>query len=56
VTTKYGIGGLKAAMDLNGYCGGLVRAPLKSPGEEATLEIGSLLKKLESDGRTRPVT
>lgn len=54
VTTKYGIGGLKAAMDLNGYCGGSVRAPLKSPGEEATLDIGSLLKALASDLRTAP--
>ena len=33
VTTKYGIGGLKAALDLAGYRGGAVRAPLRSPDE-----------------------
>lgn len=44
VTTKFGIGGLKAAMDLNGYSGGFVRAPLQSPGEEAKREICELLK------------
>ena len=48
VTTKYGIGGLKTAMELNGYRGGPVRAPLKSPGEEAKVELTSLLKALES--------
>ena len=44
VTTKFGIGGLKAAMDLNGYAGGFVRSPLQSPGAEAKNEIRALLK------------
>ena len=33
-TTKYGIGGLKMAMDLAGYFGGHPRLPLKRPGKE----------------------
>ncbi|HJZ82363.1 MAG TPA: dihydrodipicolinate synthase family protein [Pyrinomonadaceae bacterium] len=43
VTKTYGIGGLKAAMGLAGYVGGSVRAPLRSPGKEAGLEIEQLL-------------
>jgi 4-hydroxy-2-oxoglutarate aldolase len=43
VTTKYGIGGLKAALDLAGYNGGPVRAPLLSPDESARAEIARLL-------------
>jgi len=43
VTTKYGIGGLKAALDLAGYKGGAVRAPLRSPDESARAEIARLL-------------
>ena len=45
VTTKFGIGGLKAAMDLNGYVGGFVRGPLQAPSEEAKNEIRVLLKQ-----------
>jgi len=48
VTTKYGIGGLKAALDMSGYVGGSVRAPLKSPIESAKLEIEQLLKEMMS--------
>jgi 4-hydroxy-2-oxoglutarate aldolase len=44
VTKTYGIGGLKAALDLIGYVGGAVRAPLRSPGKEAIAEITSLLE------------
>ena len=44
VTTKYGIGGLKAALDLAGYRGGSVRAPLRSPDESARAEIAGLLR------------
>lgn len=44
VTTRYGIGGLKAALDMLGYTGGPVRAPLQSPNEEARREIERLLK------------
>jgi 4-hydroxy-2-oxoglutarate aldolase len=43
VTTKYGIGGLKAALDLAGYRGGAVRAPLRPPAESALPEIRALL-------------
>jgi len=46
VTTRFGIGGLKAALDLAGYRGGEVRGPLQSPGDEARAEISKLL----SDG------
>jgi 4-hydroxy-2-oxoglutarate aldolase len=44
VTKTYGIGGLKTAMDLSGYVGGAVRAPLRRPGDEAGAEIGDLLR------------
>jgi len=43
VTTKYGIGGLKAALDMAGYRGGSVRAPLRAPDEAARAEIIRLL-------------
>lgn len=39
VTTKYGVAGLKAAMDLNGYYGGPPRLPLAVPSPEARREI-----------------
>src|SRR5882672_10617837 len=35
VTKTYGIGGLKAALEMTGYVGGAVRAPLQRPGESA---------------------
>ena len=43
VTKTYGIGGLKAAMEMAGYVGGAVRAPLRRPSEEAVAEISQLL-------------
>ena len=48
VTTKYGIGGLKAALDLAGYHGGSVRAPLRPPDESARAEIAELLTGLQN--------
>ena len=39
VTTRFGIGGLKAALEMNGYVGGAVRAPLAQPSDEARGEI-----------------
>ena len=39
VTTKYGVPGLKYAMDLNGYYGGPPRLPLTVPTAEAKKEI-----------------
>ncbi|HYP53921.1 MAG TPA: dihydrodipicolinate synthase family protein [Pyrinomonadaceae bacterium] len=43
VTVRYGVGGLKAALDLAGYAGGRVRAPLRMPDEDARREIARLL-------------
>jgi len=48
VTVGYGIGGLKAALDLLGYHGGPVRAPLRPPDEGARREIEKLLKEVDS--------
>jgi 4-hydroxy-2-oxoglutarate aldolase len=50
VTTKYGIGGLKAALDLAGYGGGAVRAPLRSPDDNARDEIARLLAEAQTAG------
>jgi 4-hydroxy-2-oxoglutarate aldolase len=47
VTTKYGIGGLKMAMDLTGYFGGNPRPPLKRPGVEVEEELKRLLLQLK---------
>lgn len=46
VTKRYGIGGLKAAMDMIGFAGGAVRAPLKAASAEAQAEIAALLDDL----------
>ncbi len=43
VTKTFGIGGLKAAMEMAGYVGGAVRAPLVRPKEEAIAEFRQLL-------------
>ena len=43
VTTRYGIGGLKIAMDLAGYFGGNPRSPLRKPGKEVEEELRQLL-------------
>jgi 4-hydroxy-2-oxoglutarate aldolase len=45
VTTKYGIGGLKAALDIIGFAGGAVRAPLRAPDQNARREISELLSR-----------
>ena len=47
VTTKYGIGGLKMAMDLEGYYGGNPRSPLKRPGQEVEEGLKHLLAQLK---------
>jgi 4-hydroxy-2-oxoglutarate aldolase len=44
VTTRSGIGGLKYALDLRGYAGGEVRAPLSMPDEAARREIARTLE------------
>jgi len=43
VTARYGIGGLKVAMDLAGYYGGEPRAPLQKPGKDAEEDLRQLL-------------
>lgn len=45
VTKTYGIGGLKVALEMAGFAGGAVRAPLRRPGEAASAEIAKLLKE-----------
>jgi 4-hydroxy-2-oxoglutarate aldolase len=47
VTTKYGIGGLKVAMDLAGYFGGDPRSPLKRPDKKVEEELKRLLLRLK---------
>jgi 4-hydroxy-2-oxoglutarate aldolase len=53
VTTRYGIGGLKAALDIIGYFGGGVRAPLGLPGEDERREIARLLEEADCSGQER---
>ncbi|MCC7237863.1 MAG: dihydrodipicolinate synthase family protein [Bryobacterales bacterium] len=48
VTTKYGIPGLKCAMDLNGYYGGPPRLPLTPVSPEARQEIETAFADLRS--------
>ena len=48
VTTRFGIGGLKAALDKSGYVGGVVRAPLVVPNEEQCAEILKLLNEVKA--------
>lgn len=45
VTTTYGIGGLKLALNLAGYEGGYVRAPLRMPDAQAREQIARLLNQ-----------
>jgi 4-hydroxy-2-oxoglutarate aldolase len=47
VTAKYGIPGLKYAMDLNGYYGGPPRLPLTVPTPEAKREIEESFRDLK---------
>lgn len=49
VTTRFGIGGLKAALDMKGYVGGAVRAPLQAPDGAALREIGRCLEAPRSN-------
>lgn len=56
VTTKFGIGGLKTALEMAGYHGGPVRAPLRMPDESARREILELLKhRLECRAGAEPI-
>ncbi len=47
VTSKYGVPGLKHAMDLNGYYGGPPRLPLCVPTPEAKREIEGAFENLK---------
>src|SRR3954451_2133315 len=47
VTSKYGVPGLKYAMDLNGYYGGPPRLPLVVPTSEAKREIEEAFRDLK---------
>jgi 4-hydroxy-2-oxoglutarate aldolase len=47
VTSKYGVPGLKYAMDLNGYYGGPPRLPLSAPTPAAKLEIEEAFRDLK---------
>ena len=49
VTTRFGIGGLKAALEMADYHGGSVRAPLRAPDEAARTEIARLLADARRD-------
>jgi 4-hydroxy-2-oxoglutarate aldolase len=45
VTKTYGVGGLKSAMEMAGFVGGPVRAPLQRPNEAGVAEIKQALKQ-----------
>jgi len=45
--TKYGIPGLKYAMDLNGHYGGPPRLPLAPPSLEAQAEIAAAFGEIK---------
>ncbi|HEY8187957.1 MAG TPA: dihydrodipicolinate synthase family protein [Pyrinomonadaceae bacterium] len=49
VTIRFGIGGLKAALEMRGYVGGAVRAPLRSPDDEAREEIRRCLDEADHE-------
>jgi 4-hydroxy-2-oxoglutarate aldolase len=48
VTTRFGIGGLKAALDMGDFVGGAVRAPLRAPDDAARAEIRMCLDEAET--------
>jgi len=55
VTTRFGIGGLKAALEMKGFAGGAVRAPLRAPNDEAREEIRSLLEAASQAMNEEPI-
>jgi len=48
VTSVYGVGGLKATMDMVGYHGGPVRLPLMMPDQAALEALAAELKIVTS--------
>jgi 4-hydroxy-2-oxoglutarate aldolase len=53
VTSRYGIGGMKAAMDLAGFFGGAPRLPLQPATEAMTADIRTQREKLGLLGKYR---
>ena len=47
ISVPYGVGGVKAALDMCGCHGGAVRGPLRQPGAEALEEIRQTLVELK---------
>ena len=54
VTKTYGIGGLKTAIEMAGFAGGSVRAPLQRPSETAIAEIAQMLNQANDALRSLP--
>jgi 4-hydroxy-2-oxoglutarate aldolase len=46
VTSKYGVAGLKAALDMIGFFGGVPRRPMLPAGDAEKAEIGKALERL----------
>ena len=46
VTSRFAIGGMKAAMDMVGFKGGLPRLPILPASDETKKEISRILKEL----------
>ena len=46
VTSKFGIGGMKAACELMGYYGGPLRKPLRATTPETVAQIKEMLVKI----------
>ena len=53
VTARYGIGGMKAAMDLAGFYGGVPRLPIQPACEAVVREIRDEIEKLGLLGKYR---
>ena len=56
VTKTYGIGGLKAAMEMAGYVGGAVRKPLMPANEIARAEIEQLFREANASPKNSAVS
>ena len=48
VTSRFGIGGMKAAMDIAGYHGGVPRLPILPAGDETRAEIKRIYGELQA--------
>ena len=51
VTAGFGIGGMKAAMDIGGFFGGLPRLPIQPVSDEAREKIYKMMEKLKLVGK-----